>query len=529
MLKKFQQGIYLFTISLLWASTAFGQATDEYASIIKVWGYLKYQCSDIAAGNHNWDKQFIHALQITDTTESPKRSIEYLTSIGIKGSQLSIENDSTSFPWLLDTACITSSSRIKLLSIWKKPTPQKHKYLGRRSLHVPQFLEPDSIEWSVNNPHHRLLSLARYWNIIEYFYPYKELLDNWDAVLKEMIPVFLNVSNEVEYYKALLLLNSKIKDSHAMTNVLPTTYYRSVFGNKLIPDIALTYASDTIVIAATRENITDLKKGDILIAMDNIPVHKWIDSMSTLGSYSFRDLSRMTAIFHRSISQQHIWTMMRDTSLYDINVSYEETDKPKIQFKQALPIIPSDILYINADGLTKADFRRSLRKNKSSKIILDLRCYPSFELNHMIAKKFSARKKEYIHFSVPNYTRLGTFKKVKIKTPFALFKNQNTLVALVSEKTKSAAESLVMSLQTSDYCIVMGLHTAAANGDVVHIPMPGGYFMPFSSIGVYYPNGSILQHNGVSIDYPIHLSIKEAIQDEDPLIHKAIQILKEME
>ncbi|NCC08413.1 MAG: hypothetical protein EOM30_10355 [Clostridia bacterium] len=38
----------------------------------------------------------------------------------------------------------------------------------------------------------KLLALFRYWNIVKYFYPYKDITgENWDDVLREMLPQFV--------------------------------------------------------------------------------------------------------------------------------------------------------------------------------------------------------------------------------------------------------------------------------------------------------------------------------------------------
>ena len=41
------------------------------------------------------------------------------------------------------------------------------------------------------NAEYRLLALFRYWNVINYFFPYKHLIgDSWNTVLTRYIPKF---------------------------------------------------------------------------------------------------------------------------------------------------------------------------------------------------------------------------------------------------------------------------------------------------------------------------------------------------
>src|SRR5690606_17590215 len=62
----------------------------------------------------------------------------------------------------------------------------------------------------------RLLSLYRYWNIIQYYFPYKNLIgENWNEVLDEYIPKFVNASDELTYKLTVLSLIARIHDTHA--------------------------------------------------------------------------------------------------------------------------------------------------------------------------------------------------------------------------------------------------------------------------------------------------------------------------
>ncbi|WP_133586643.1 hypothetical protein [Sphingobacterium yanglingense] len=60
---------------------------------------------------------------------------------------------------------------------------------------------------------YRLLTLFRYSNMIQYFFPYKYLTDkNWNIVLKEYIPLFISAKNELEYELAPLRIIGDVND-----------------------------------------------------------------------------------------------------------------------------------------------------------------------------------------------------------------------------------------------------------------------------------------------------------------------------
>ena len=66
----------------------------------------------------------------------------------------------------------------------------------------PQFKNERPYKNILPNPDagYRLLSLYRYWNMIQYFYPYKNLIEeNWNDVLTEFLPKFVNINDELDY------------------------------------------------------------------------------------------------------------------------------------------------------------------------------------------------------------------------------------------------------------------------------------------------------------------------------------------
>ena len=80
----------------------------------------------------------------------------------------------------------------------------------------PEFINEKSYPSSFPNTSCRLLALFRYWNIVQYFFPYKYLTEkNWDEVLKIYIPSFILSKTELDYQLSVLQLTSEINDTHA--------------------------------------------------------------------------------------------------------------------------------------------------------------------------------------------------------------------------------------------------------------------------------------------------------------------------
>jgi len=74
------------------------------------------------------------------------------------------------------------------------------------------------------------------------------------------------------------------------------------------------------------------------------------------------------------------------------------------------------------------------------------------------------------------------------------------VILLVNEKTQSHAEFTCMSFQQAPDVTVIGSQTAGADGNITKFTVPGGVTTTFSSLGIYYPDGSPTQRIGIVSD-----------------------------
>lgn len=94
---------------------------------------------------------------------------------------------------------------------------------------------------------YKLLVLFRYWNVIEYYYPYTDVIEeNWDKVLTTFIPKFVNTKSELDYKLVISELTTKIHDPHAAIYDINETLTK-YWGNKYAP-VEFSLVEDNIVI-----------------------------------------------------------------------------------------------------------------------------------------------------------------------------------------------------------------------------------------------------------------------------------------
>lgn len=213
------------------------QLIEEKASLSKaekkplvalgqLWGFLKYHHPAVAKGDYDWDMELKNILPaiMNAKKESEWKAIlgswvENMPSVPatdnkqIPATDVCVRAD---YGMLFDTDYFESRTIEKVKQILDNAQITKSQYIEFDRGGVPTFKNEQAYD---ENPYpdcsHRLLGLYRYWNIINYFYPYRELCDRkWSEVLDYMLSDFVYAKDEVDYTLACLKLASLIDDSH---------------------------------------------------------------------------------------------------------------------------------------------------------------------------------------------------------------------------------------------------------------------------------------------------------------------------
>jgi C-terminal processing protease CtpA/Prc len=380
--------------------------------------------------------------------------------------------------------------------------------------------------------------LYRYWNIIQYFFPYKNLIqENWNDVLTEFLPKFLNITGELDYKLTVLALIARIHDTHANIWGNDVTL-QSYKGANYAPVYAKFIENQAVVtdfINTKSGNMTGLQKGDIIVSVNNKSLDKIIEEKLPITPASnyptqLRDIARdllrtndtvLDITFKRNSSISPL--KLKCYSPKNINV-YENYYKKDTCFK----LITPEIAYIYP-GTIKNDYLPKIMAEvqRTRGLIIDLRCYPS----------------QFIVFSLSEYLMPDTisfvkFTKTTINNP-GLFTYYTTLkvgkrnkeyykgkvVIIVNEITQSNAEYTTMAFRVAPKATVIGSTTAGADGNVSEIYLPGGIRTMISGIGVYYPDGKETQRIGIVPDIEVKPTIRGILEGKDELLDKAIEII----
>lgn len=511
-----------------------------------VWGYLKYHHPNVIKGDYNWDYELFRVLPKLLKAPSANRDsilLNWIDTLGkVPNAPKKAVTDSISIQpdlsWIKRSGFSENLQRV-LLNLSKVESPAEDQYYvsKTRASNVQIEHERPYMQMPFTDDGYRILALYRYWNIIQYFFPYKsDIGTDWKITLKKFIPKFLNAKNELAYKLVLMELAGQIHDSHAFFDFDYAIH--NFLGARQLP-VRLKFIGNQPVITGFLDEAlaqaNDLQIGDILVKINGQPVativnklipytpasNKWTQLRDIAGSLTRTNDSIMSLDIIRMGKQQH-----KTVSSYNPGVF-----QPRKEFSMLnLPYkwVENNIGYIDHGKLKTRDLTTIFEKFKDAKaIIIDLRNYPSDNLMYTLPQFLLPETKPFVKILVPDMRNPGSFSYM------ASFKTGNArsdyyrgkVVLLIDETTQSSSEYHAMAYRTAPNCVVIGTPSAGADGNVSEIILPGYVKTRFSGIGIFYPDGRPTQRTGIIPDIMVRPTVAGIIARRDEVLEKAKSVI----
>ena len=265
-------------------------------------------------------------------------------------------------------------------------------------------------EMSYPEKDYRLLALFRFWNVIDRFFPYKDLMDQpWDATLLEFIPKMEAAADALEYTLAVAELTARIQDSHGM--IINPIYTR--YTGRLNPSVQVSFVEGLSIISLIKDPALEKKGiglGDVVLSVDGEKTEarrarlKRILPASTPGRLEAKvDMTLLAGDPEKPAA-----ISLRKASGKIVNVTLPRTlDVPLRPEPSSLPnvtVLPDGFGYIDLGRLLDAEVGPALEKIKDTPgLVLDMRGYPiggTFRLISRLARK----KTPFTLFEFPEFS-----------------------------------------------------------------------------------------------------------------------------
>ncbi|UPQ80752.1 S41 family peptidase [Flavobacterium azooxidireducens] len=498
----------------------------------KIWGYLKYYCPEITKNSENWDNELFDNLSIIYSENFESSLLSWLSKFEIMETtdyqlnNLKFEQEGN-LDWINKKVknkdlkdLLLKFSNAKRTNF--QYTIEKTQYSGLNFKNEHHYSD-----MMYNDDGIKLLSIFRYWNLVEYWYPYKKLISkNWDDVLLKYIPKILETKSQLDYALCLNELIVETEDSHSIIKEDPVL--TGFFGEYTIP-VKVKFIDKKLVVTEINHNST-FRKGDIILSIDK-------ESIMSLEKKLFKySIASNEITTKRNLSKKIIRTSNFESNVQILRngkkINLNSTNINAFSYNQPLKYsyeVNEEIGYLNAETAVKKDIDSLMNKwNNKKAIIVDLRNYPKENLTFLLSpylhnKEFVGFQMTEAKFDYPGYfTKKEAYFLKEFKSP----KFNGKLFVLVDENTQSKAEFNAMALKVYPNTIIIGSQTAGTDGAASMFYLPGNYSAFMTTEGIYNPDWSQSQKIGIKPDIKVSSTLKSISENEDLLLNKAIEMTK---
>ena len=517
----------------------------------KVWGFLKYHHPAIVRGQRHWDFELFRVtprvLAAKDRAGAQRELVRWIDGLGpVAACKTCVKAPSAAvlaapLGWIDDRKQLGGdlSKRLKAIHT-NRPDTTRQFYVTHapmvgnpdfaRELAYPDQREPDA--------GYRLLALYRFWNIIEYWFPYRDAIgEDWDQVLREFVPRMLAAQRRDEYQRATIALIARVHDSHA--NLWSGLGWRPPYGTALLPVSVRFLGQRAVVCGYTNPRLgpaTGLQVGDVIVSIDSTAVDSLVERWRPLYASSNdaamrRDMARELT---RGAPGPVALSVERDgvrLTLNPVRVVADSVDRSREwrhdQPGPAFRRLSDDIAYLKLSAVKVAEVPRYLDGMAGAKcVLIDIRNYPSEFMVFALGQHLVSEPTPFAKFTVADTRNPGAF---SFGLPLSLMPTaphiEGEVAILVDEVSQSQAEYTTMAFRSRPGAIVVGSQTAGADGNVSSIPLPGSQRTMISGIGVFYPDARPTQRIGIVPDVEVHPTIAGLRAGRDEVLEAAVQRL----
>jgi C-terminal processing protease CtpA/Prc len=523
---------------------------ENLVQLGKVWGFLKYHHPEITKGKRHWDYDLFRVLPAVlaagGRAAANLAMQKWITGLGdvaacnpcakLDESDLHLRPE---LDWIGDEARLGKELSASLKRIYA------NRHAGGRQFYVSQspgvgnpVFENEKAYAQVKLPDagYQLLALYRFWNIVKYWFPYRDVIgEDWDGVLAEFVPRIVLAKTQDEYQLELMALIACVNDTHA--NLWSSLAVRPPVGECQLP-VIVRFVEDSAVVTgysdAAAGAASGLKVGDVMTELDGTPVSQLVEKWGPYYAASneptrLRDIAgSMTrgacgdvAVKVQRESERAVLKVQRLKPQGNSAMAGMTHDLPG----EAFQVLPENVAYLKLSAVRGADAAEYVKKAAGTKgWIIDIRNYPSdfvvFSLGQLLVEK----ETPFVRFTFgdlanPGAFYWGTVLSLSPREPHYAGK----LVILVDEVTLSSAEYTTMAFRVAPGAVVIGSTTAAADGNVSPIPLPGGLRSMVSGIGVFYPDKRPTQRVGIVPDIEVKPTIAGVRAGKDEVLEEALR------
>jgi C-terminal processing protease CtpA/Prc len=519
----------------------------------RVWGFLKYHHPSVVGGKHHWDYELLRVLPkvlAADSREAGQAVLrDWVRALGsvapcnpcvvFGDDNLHMKPD---LDWIRQDAVVGRELAALLASVYQARPGGKQFFVSLAAgIGNPVFEhEPPYAGVKFPDAGYQLLALYRLWNIVEYWYPNRGILDQkWSAVLAEFIPRMALAKDKDSYQLETLAFIARITDTHSNLWSAPPGL-RPPAGDCQLP-LTIRFIENRFVVtgnAAATGSATGFQVGDEIERLDGVAVDELVARWSPFYPASNdaarrRDIARsltkgacttLRATVRRGSGSAQV-TADRQP-LASLNLPRAVThDMPGETFR----LLSDDVAYLKLSSVQADSVADYITRAANTKgLVIDIRNYPSSFVVFALGGLLVTQPTPFARFTIADLDNPGAFRWTI--EPVSLMPGKphypGKVVILIDEASLSQAEYTAMAFRAAPQSIVVGSTTAGADGNVSPIPLPGGLRTMISGIGVFYPDKRPTQRIGIVPDVEVKPTIAGIRAGRDEVLEEALRQIR---
>lgn len=514
---------------------------DRLVLLGRVWGYLKHHHPAVTSGTRHWDFELFRMLPAYLEANDPKRFlVEWIDELG----ELEPCDPCAGLPenlhvapdldWLADESLLGTDLSRTLQQVHQRRSPDTGQFFVNLAAEVgfADFSRELAYEGvGLDDSGYRLLTLYRWWNIIEYWFPYRYMMDeDWEDVLVEFLPRIVLADNSDDYRRELLAFAARIDDGHVgLTNtfdVLPPA------GTCNLPVAVRFIEQQPVVVAVAEESASALRVGDVIRSIDGRVIDELIAQWKPYYSASNETarLHFMSFFLGKGPCGLLELTVQREGVLESLQVERQQRqplhyahDRPG----ETIRLLTEKVAYLTLSSFDPANIDDYLEVMSGvESLVIDIRNYPAAFAVYSFGKHLVDRPTDMASFTMGQMNAPGAFvwgPTLTLQPEEPAFTGRIAIV--VDEASMSQAEGTAKAFRVAPDSVVVGNTTAGANGNVASFPLPGGLSSSISGIGAYYADRRPMQRIGIVADIPAAPTIEGFRAGRDEILEAALRHL----
>lgn len=426
--------------------------------------------------------------------------------------------------WLTDSVRLSIPLVLSKSDYQRKPRPRCQ--VGQRV----RRLRADDVA-------HRLTTVILTWNIIQHFYPYRDLLDRarWSAVLPGALQRATQTNTEAGLLLTCRTMLAQLLDRHLSISPKTRTGLHIV-----PPPWALRFIlldSQVVVRQSPPKLRPELAPGTILTRVNGQPVAALLTELQAgipaASPAVARQLAAESLLTHLAASAPvATFTLLHaQGQSVDYQVALRQAQGSLYHQPPAVREVEPGIFCLDAARLRYVDFQRALPQLQAAKgLVMDLRRRPTYDFSRVLA-----------HFSADSMLPDSTATPLLRQPDFrgAIFLGSTAQrqppqlpllsapkVFLIGPHTYSYGETIAELVHRYHLGLLLGQSTGGTNGEMNFAALGRAYLLSWTGRRVM-ARGQPYQGTGIAPNEIVMPTLAQIIQEQDAELLRAIEWLKQ--